>query len=86
MAIAVMGGLVTSTLLTLFIIPLAYVVLDVVQTRTGRVFAPVAAWVGGVLAPLTNRISPQKNSIKSRIGNEPPSEPAALSVREPEDR
>ena len=36
MAIAVIGGLVTSTLLTLLIVPAAYSILDIVMTRLGQ--------------------------------------------------
>src|SRR6478672_7937073 len=59
MAVVVIGGMVTSTLLTLVLVPCAYTYLDDLQNlvlRRGRRVAvtavpTVAAWVGARVAP-----------------------------------
>ena len=36
MAVSVMGGLIASTLLTLFIIPVLYAIVDDIETKNGK--------------------------------------------------
>ena len=66
---AVIGGLITSTLLTLFVVPVVYSILDDLSLNRifGRIFRPVARLFGrsksANLLPLTaNQVSLNKNS------------------------
>ncbi|MCP3864381.1 MAG: efflux RND transporter permease subunit, partial [Aestuariibacter sp.] len=46
MAIAIIGGLLFSTLTSLFLVPLAYVLLLKVRYRTSRMIFRMKQWVG----------------------------------------